>query len=102
MSHRESLLAEPIHPFLLEIRLGQRLIGQHRLEDPFHRTSIVIGWQDLLRALLRREMRIRVDLWAGHWDVTRRMFQTLAKWEEEGWPEQPPARSYNVEEARHV
>jgi hypothetical protein len=43
-------------PYLHTVKVNDRIVGQHMkpLPDPFARTEVVIGWVDVLRALLRR------------------------------------------------
>jgi hypothetical protein len=43
-------------PYLHTVKVNDRIVGQHMkpLPDPFARTEVVVGWADVLRALLRR------------------------------------------------
>jgi hypothetical protein len=47
---------------------GQTIQFEHRIEDPFVRQRVTIGWQDLLRALRRRRLVVEV-LVGGDADV---------------------------------
>ena len=42
-------------------RVGDKtIVFEERLDDPFVRHTVVLGWPDLLRGLLRRQLRVTV------------------------------------------
>jgi hypothetical protein len=52
---------------------GRTITDRHPLADPFVCHSVYVGWWDLLRALLRGRLIIRVDLEADDQTVFRVM-----------------------------
>lgn len=43
---------------------GRAVTFMEPIADPFHRTSVVIGWRDLLRGLRRRHVEVEVSVGA--------------------------------------
>ena len=41
-------------------------IGRQKIHDPFVHTTVVIGWWDLLRSLLRRKAKVQVVVSGSH------------------------------------
>lgn len=45
--------------------VGGRVVEwEHRVDDPFVRQTVTVGWRDLLRSLLRRELVVEVSVGA--------------------------------------
>lgn len=76
---------QPMH---IMIYIDDRRIGQHCIEDPFHTTTVVIGWPDLLRAILRRSLTVKVRL-STH---DRRFLQQVMHLCQDYEPSDEPAR----------
>jgi len=43
---------------------GRVITWEHRVDDPFVRQTVTVGWRDLLRSLLRRELIVKVSVGA--------------------------------------
>ncbi|MGW2544178.1 hypothetical protein ACWC5I_25695 [Kitasatospora sp. NPDC001574] len=51
------------HRYYVTSRVGPRTVASREpLADPFVRHTIVIGWPDLLRGLLRRHLEVTVTV----------------------------------------
>jgi len=54
MSEKPYFLGEPnTEQFTVETYINGNKIGEQCIDDPFVRTTVVIGWRDILRALFR-------------------------------------------------
>jgi hypothetical protein len=62
-------------PYEVTSRVDGRVVGWSRLDDPFIRHTVHIGWPDLLRAIFRRRLVVKVAIDADH-DTIRRVMDT--------------------------
>ncbi len=49
--------------YTLTVFVGGRVLDwEYPMADPFHRTTVTLGWRDLLRGLIRRSLDVEVKV----------------------------------------